>query len=442
MANSQSNLFHFFQRYKWRAQDFEAVQTAFLEASRGLGEGLFSGSVLDGMGVSATAGNMHVDVAEGIAVGPSGYLNVTDEVTDLTLVAPSSYPTKNLIVVRPLLEDNTLITKPTDPFSTVYLNQYQKSEITVVYGSESNTPEYPSKGANDVVLAGVKLTVGQTSISANDLDFEVRDLPGRQGGYLSQHVMRYDNRLRPYRNTYKSLGIKPSQTFGPDSPQLFLYTGKRPSTFPLTSGVFTASDTFLDFSSGAITGGDGDSSDFTPTVPTAGNSIVATVCLNPSTDLLTVQYGTQGTFAQCLTGIKNMVTSGAGCVSLPKNLYKIAFVIVTSISGAISDLTVFDCRSLGGLASGGTLLTKTGNYTLLDSDDVVVFDCTGGNLTATLPAPSKDARYTIKKWDSGTNSLTIARHGSEKIDGTAADISTTAQEAFTLMSDGTDWYIV
>lgn len=66
--------------------------------------------------------------------------------------------------------------------------------------------------------------------------------------------------------------------------------------------------------------------------------------------------------------------------------------------------------------------------------------CTAA-LTATLPAPVANGRVTVKNLSGGT--VTIARNATESIDGTAADyVSTSTNESITMVSDGTDWYII
>jgi hypothetical protein len=117
-----------------------------------------------------------------------------------------------------------------------------------------------------------------------------------------------------------------------------------PSLFPKASGAHATGDTFLNFQTGAISGADTTSAAFTPTIPTAGNAIVATVGLLTN-DTLAVQYGTIGTRAQCYAAIVNQTTAGAGAVSLP-NAKLIAFVMLTSADGTnVTEQDHIDARS-------------------------------------------------------------------------------------------------
>jgi hypothetical protein len=67
----------------------------------------------------------------------------------------------------------------------------------------------------------------------------------------------------------------------------------------------------------------------------------------------------------------------------------------------------------------------------------------GGNVTLTLP-PAREAigmRCEAKKM-SAANTLTIAAHGSETIDGAATIALTVQYQGRSVVSDGTEWSIV
>src|SRR6185503_4919117 len=63
--------------------------------------------------------------------------------------------------------------------------------------------------------------------------------------------------------------------------------------------------------------------------------------------------------------------------------------------------------------------TKTSNYTITGTDVVVFADATSGNVTITLPTASANAgyRFYVKRIDASGNSVSIARSGSDTIDG-------------------------
>lgn len=86
---------------------------------------------------------------------------------------------------------------------------------------------------------------------------------------------------------------------------------------------------------------------------------------------------------------------------------------------------------LGGLAA------KSANYTMTSSDCTIIGTSGAGGITITLPAANTSANLIIiKKVDSGAGALTIARAGTDTIDG-ATSISLAAQyNQAVLLSDG------
>jgi hypothetical protein len=87
--------------------------------------------------------------------------------------------------------------------------------------------------------------------------------------------------------------------------------------------------------------------------------------------------------------------------------------------------------------------STTGTIDTSTNDMIIYADTTSAGFTLTLPAPTNGRMLVIKdkKQTFATNNLTLARNGSEKIDGTAASLvlSTNNQELI-VVSDGTDWY--
>lgn len=91
-----------------------------------------------------------------------------------------------------------------------------------------------------------------------------------------------------------------------------------------------------------------------------------------------------------------------------------------------------------------TTSTKTGNYTILSTDNVIFCDTSGGAFTLTLPTPANGMIFRIidSTGNFGTNNLTLARHASEKIEGVAASkVYQTSWGAMTVVSNGTDWFV-
>lgn len=92
------------------------------------------------------------------------------------------------------------------------------------------------------------------------------------------------------------------------------------------------------------------------------------------------------------------------------------------------------------------LATKTGSYTIIDKDFMILADATSGGFTITLPAAGGTGItkkiIAIKKIDSTSNKVTIDGNAAETIDGKTTIDLETENEILMLQSDGTNWVIV
>lgn len=89
--------------------------------------------------------------------------------------------------------------------------------------------------------------------------------------------------------------------------------------------------------------------------------------------------------------------------------------------------------------------SKTANYTVSTSDDVITGDASGGNFTLTLPTAVGNTGkvFRIKRTDQTlANKITIDGNGSETIDGALTKLLKTQYEEFTIVSDGSNWQIL
>jgi hypothetical protein len=97
----------------------------------------------------------------------------------------------------------------------------------------------------------------------------------------------------------------------------------------------------------------------------------------------------------------------------------------------------------GGLQLGATSYTTTQNSA--SADIIVLCNTSSAAWTYTLPAPGSNYnRYLVIK-DTGnatTHHLTIAPHASETIDGASSYVLTINYATVTLVSDGTNWWVV
>jgi len=86
----------------------------------------------------------------------------------------------------------------------------------------------------------------------------------------------------------------------------------------------------------------------------------------------------------------------------------------------------------------------TGDTTITVANVVVFADATGGAIDVTLylAALNGGKTVTIKKIDSSTNTVDVLRSGSETIDGATSVTLYHQNEAVTLVSDNSNWFIV
>lgn len=447
-----ANLFHFYRRYKWRAQDFQDHQDGMVDHTRGLAEGVVSAAVMDGMEATPGAA-LSVDIAAGFAIGPTGYLHVHDAVENVALTAPVGNPSRSLIVARPLLVDNTPITRPILPNDSVPLRQEQDSEIVLIAGTPAAQPAYPSTQANDVVLCGVRLAPGQTSVADVDLDFSVRDIPGKNTD-LGQHQAVYDDRARPYRSTNQVLGIKPAQLTDGRGRAFYYVDRSTISKFPRDgSNMFAGGDSFYNFNTGAVSGGDAQTPAFFQQIPSAGNAIVATISLQTN-DQVQIDYGTEGTRAQCLNAIINQLNAGAGGIAMPLNVARLAFVIIYSNDGLnVTEIDVIDARStfnFGGSVQERQTVAFNSNaatgYTAQQNDRLILATMTGASgFTVTLGSAasySVDTEITVKRLGTGTGTLTVQGTGGELVEGEASQTIDDERDTITLKPYNSQWYEV
>src|SRR3990172_11368201 len=105
MAQEAQPLFNFYFRYRWSEEDFTEWQDGMMNINRSVFESLLNGAVGSGFDVEPVSG-MLLEVSSGISVGPSGYVMVENDPTQIAITAPGSNVRKDLIVARPLLVDD------------------------------------------------------------------------------------------------------------------------------------------------------------------------------------------------------------------------------------------------------------------------------------------------------------------------------------------------
>jgi len=108
------------------------------------------------------------------------------------------------------------------------------------------------------------------------------------------------------------------------------------------------------------------------------------------------------------------------------------------------------------IKTGGTILptvTESGLLVIFDEElnsnplttsAIVFVDATSGAITINLPAASTmdEQRLNIKKIDSSVNAVTIDADGAETIDGELTRLLTDQYANITIISDGSEWFIL
>ena len=88
------------------------------------------------------------------------------------------------------------------------------------------------------------------------------------------------------------------------------------------------------------------------------------------------------------------------------------------------------------------ITSKQQDYTLTASDHTVLVNCSGGNVTITLPTAvgCPGRLYVIKRVDTSGNSVNIDANGSEQIEGSTSLVGVAAGGSLTLQSDNSGWW--
>ena len=100
---------------------------------------------------------------------------------------------------------------------------------------------------------------------------------------------------------------------------------------------------------------------------------------------------------------------------------------------------------------GGRITTtavSSSPHNLTNIQEVLLVDTTSGQIDIQLPAPGGEKRqWAIKKTNTGTNKIRLLQAASENIEGAAATLELPGSEntdrpAWTVITDGTDWWVL
>ena len=185
----------------------------------------------------------------------------------------------------------------------------------------------------------------------------------------------------------------------------------------------------------------------------SANTLTFTASLNSSIPLNTTFSYDIGTNA---IGLRSIYLGDAGSNARSTRLIgatiasAYTMTLPTAVPGFSHYLLEGDTSATLSFSSRNTqqLSTKTNTYAILGGDDFIIADGTSNAYSVTLPSPSTFSGriFRIKRLDATFtigNLVTIARNGSEKIDGVAANVFLATQgEMYELISNGTDWFVV
>lgn len=99
---------------------------------------------------------------------------------------------------------------------------------------------------------------------------------------------------------------------------------------------------------------------------------------------------------------------------------------------------------LAGLTNDYAITTKTANYTVLISDNIILVDTSGGAVTITLPnaAAAPGHIFIVKKKSGGAANALIITAVAGNIENLASQSTVTDGDSFTITSDGVNYWIV
>jgi hypothetical protein len=114
--------------------------------------------------------------------------------------------------------------------------------------------------------------------------------------------------------------------------------------------------------------------------------------------------------------------------------------LLTQVSGLTTDYVGGD-NACHPITQVNGFISKTGTYTLTQSDSNKYIICSNGSWTLTLPAAALGLCYNVRNDQTcfgTTGTITIARAGAATIDG-ATSIALLPQQECLIISDGTNW---
>ena len=138
---------------------------------------------------------------------------------------------------------------------------------------------------------------------------------------------------------------------------------------------------------------------------------------------------------------------GAGSIALPVALDALEAAQFARPAVPVADDS-FPNPFAGWLANTGRARAKvraiTASATINFADYVILADATGGAITVTLPTAGSARGFVfhVKKTDASANAVTLDGNGAETIDDSATQATSTQYVTMTVVSDGTEWWLI
>jgi hypothetical protein len=91
-----------------------------------------------------------------------------------------------------------------------------------------------------------------------------------------------------------------------------------------------------------------------------------------------------------------------------------------------------------------SVVTETSAHTIVLTDAVVLADATSGAFAVTLPTAVDNTgrQFTIKRINGGSNNVTLAAAGGQTIDGASTYVLDVQYKFATVISNGSNWFLV
>jgi len=143
------------------------------------------------------------------------------------------------------------------------------------------------------------------------------------------------------------------------------------------------------------------------------------------------------------TAINNSIAIGFFATVSASNTAQIGGIVGSGLEVNMhaSSITA-DSSFFGSLTRN--ISSVSGNFTLASTSTVVLANATGGSLTVTLPTAVGIAGkvYTVKRTNSGANTVTVGTTSAQTIDGATTQVLVTQYTSIDVVSDGANWSIL